>query len=75
MFLTLKSMLLFCLLQCGSDSFHNFLEFAQNITKLRVIANSLVCTTNPRMNILNVKLYIAKTNVFIDVYICLLAYY
>ena len=37
-------------------------EIAQNITKLRVVANSLVFTMNP---ILNVKLCITKTNVFI----------
>ena len=39
-------------------------EIAQIITTLRVVANSLIFTTNPRMNILNVKLRITKTNVF-----------
>ena len=37
-------------------------EIAQNITKLRVVANSIIFTTNP---ILNVKLCITKTNVFV----------
>ena len=37
-------------------------EIAQNITKLSVVANSLIFTTNP---ILNVKLCITKTNVFV----------
>ena len=37
-------------------------EIAQNITKLRVVANTIIFTTNP---ILNVKLYITKTNVFV----------
>ena len=37
-------------------------EIAQNMTKLRVVANSLIFTTNP---ILNVKLCITKTNVFV----------
>ena len=37
-------------------------EIAQNITKLRIVANSLVFTTNP---ILNVKLCITKTNIFV----------
>ena len=37
-------------------------EIAQNITKLRVVANSILFTTNP---ILNVKLCITKTNVFV----------
>ena len=39
-------------------------EIAQNITKIRVVANSLVFTTNPRMDILNVKLCITKTTFF-----------
>ena len=47
-------------------------EIAQNITKFRVVAISLVFTINPRMNILNVNLCITKTNVFlIEDYICL----
>ena len=51
-------------------------EIAQNITKLRVIANSLVFTANPRMNILNAKLCITKTNVFLLIFIyAFLAYY
>ena len=37
-------------------------EISQNITKLRVVANSVIFTTNP---ILNVKLCITKTNVFV----------
>ena len=37
-------------------------EIAQNITKLREVANSIIFTTNP---ILNVKLCITKTNVFV----------
>ena len=37
-------------------------EIAQIITKLRVVANSIIFTTNP---ILNVKLYITKTNAFV----------
>ena len=37
-------------------------EIAQNITKLRVDANSIIFTINP---ILNVKLCITKTNVFV----------
>ena len=37
-------------------------EIAQNITKLRVFANSIIFTMNP---ILNVKLCITKTNVFV----------
>ena len=37
-------------------------EIAQNITKLRIVANSLVFTTNP---IFDVKLCITKTNVFV----------
>ena len=37
-------------------------EIAQNITKLRVVANSIIFTTN---HILNVKLCITKTNVFV----------
>ena len=37
-------------------------EIAQNITKLRVVANSIIFTTNP---ILNVKLCITKTSVFV----------
>ena len=37
-------------------------EIAQNIAKLRVVANSIIFATNP---ILNVKLYITKTNVFV----------
>ena len=40
-------------------------EIAQNITKLRVVANSLLFTMNSRMNILNVKLCITKTNVYL----------
>ena len=55
--------LLVWILRCGSDSFQMF-EIAQNITNLCVVANSLVFTTNPRMNILNVKLCITKPNVF-----------
>ena len=39
-------------------------EIAQNIKKLRIVANSLVFTTNPRKNILNVKLCIMKTIAF-----------
>ena len=38
------------------------LEIAHNITKLRVVANSKIFTTNP---ILNVNLRIMKTNVFV----------
>ena len=37
-------------------------EIAQNVTKLRVVANSLIFTRNA---ILNVKLCITKTNVFV----------
>ena len=37
-------------------------EIAQNVTKLRVVANSIIFTTN---SILNVKLCITKTNVFV----------
>ena len=37
-------------------------EIAQNITKLRVAANSLIFTTNP---ILNVKLCMTKKKVFV----------
>ena len=37
-------------------------EIAQNVTKLRVVANSIIFTTNP---ILNVTLCITKTNVFV----------
>ena len=37
-------------------------EIAQNITKLRVVANSIIFTTNP---ILSVKLCFTKTNVFV----------
>ena len=46
-------------------------EVAQNITKFRVVANSLVFTMNHRINILNENLCITKTNVFlIEDYIC-----
>ena len=61
MFFALKSMILFCLFRCGSDYF-KMLEIAQNITKLRGVANSIIFTTNP---ILKVKLCIMKTNVFV----------
>ena len=37
-------------------------EITQNITKLREVANAIIFTTNP---ILNVKLCITKTNVFV----------
>ena len=37
-------------------------EIAQNITKLRVVAHSIIFTTNP---ILNEKLCVTKTNVFV----------
>ena len=37
-------------------------EIAQNITQLHEVANSIIFTTNP---ILNVKLCITKTNVFV----------
>ena len=37
-------------------------EIAQNITQLRVVANSLIFTANP---ILNLKLCITQTNVFV----------
>ena len=37
-------------------------EIAEKMTKLRVVANSLIFTTN---SILNVKLCITKTNVFV----------
>ena len=37
-------------------------EIVQNITKLRVVAKSIIFTTNP---ILNVKLCITKTIVFV----------
>ena len=37
-------------------------EIAQNITQLRVVANSIIFTTNP---ILNVQLCITKPNVFV----------
>ena len=68
MFFALKSMLLVCLLRCGSDYFKMF-EIAQNITKLRVVANSIIFTTNP---ILYVKLCITKTNVFVMTFIYML---
>ena len=42
--------------------FSKMFEIAQNITKLRVVANSIIFTTNP---ILDVKLFITKTNVFV----------
>ena len=44
-------------------------EIAQNITKLRVVANSLVFTTNPRMNILN--LYYEINFFLLEVYMLL----
>ena len=37
-------------------------EIAQNVTKLRIVVNSIIFTMNP---ILNVKLCITKTNVFV----------
>ena len=46
-------------------------EIAQNITKLRAVANSLVFTTNL---ILNVKLCITKTNVFVMRFIYIYAF-
>ena len=61
MFFALKSMLLVCLHRCGSDYFQN-IEIAQNITKLRVVAHSIIFTTNPN---LNVNLCIMKTNVLV----------
>ena len=62
MFFALKSMLLVCLLRCGIQIIFKMFEIAQNITKLRVVANSIIFTTNP---ILNMKLCITKTNVFV----------
>ena len=62
MFVALKSML-FVYFDVVQIIFKMF-EIVYNITKLRVVANSLIFTTNPRMNILNVKLCITKTNVF-----------
>ena len=64
MFRALKSMLWFVYFDMVQIIFKIF-EIAQNITKLRIVENSLIFTTNPRMNILNVKLCITKTNVFL----------
>ena len=55
MFFALKSMLLVWF------TLFSMFEIAQNITKLRVVANSIIFTTNS----LNVKLCITKTNVFV----------
>ena len=64
MFFALKSMLWFVYFDVVQIVFKMF-EIAKNITKLRVVENSLIFTTNLRMNILNVKLCITKTNVFL----------
>ena len=61
MFFALKNMLLICLLSVVHIIFEIF-EIAQNITKLRLVANSIIFTMNP---ILNVKLCFTKTNVFV----------
>ena len=62
MFFALKSML-FVYFDVVQIIFKTF-EIARNIRKLRIVANSLIFTTNPRMNILNVKLCITKINGF-----------
>ena len=54
MFFSLKKKCFWCVYFDVVQIIFKMFENVQNITKLHVVANSLVFTSNPRMNILNV---------------------